>query len=72
MHAKLLCKIDGDFSCLSKVDPTRERIIQSGYFVAAYMDTWNKLGLSVTPKEHIFEDHAIESTQAINSLGDNT
>ena len=35
------------------------------------MKTWCNLGLSVTPKAHIFEYHAIESMQDINSLGDN-
>ena len=29
------------------------------------MKTWSKIGLSVTPKAHIFEDHAIESMQAV-------
>ena len=32
----------------------------------------NKLGLSVTPKPHIFEDHTIDSMQDINGLGDKT
>ena len=36
------------------------------------MKTWRKLGLSVTQKAHIFEDHAIESMQALNGLGDKT
>ena len=36
------------------------------------MKTWHKLGLSVTPKAHIFEYHAIESMQALNGMGDKT
>ena len=34
------------------------------------MKTCRKIGLSVTPKEHIFEDHTIEYMQALNGLGD--
>ena len=36
------------------------------------MKTWQKIGLSVTPKAHIFEEHSIESMQTLNGLGDNT
>ena len=36
------------------------------------MKTCHKLGLSVTIKAHIFEDHAIEPMQDLNGLGDNT
>ena len=36
------------------------------------MKTWRKIGLSFTPKAHIFEDHAIESMQDLNGLVDNT
>ena len=45
-------------------------IREVGYFVAASMKTWRKLGLGVTPETHIFEDHAIESMQNLNGLGD--
>ena len=31
-HAKLLHQIDGDFSCLRKVDPTHGRIREAGAF----------------------------------------
>ena len=56
-HAKLLHNIYGDLSYLWKVDPTHERIIEAGYFAASYMETWYKIGLSVTPKAHIVEHH---------------
>ena len=69
---KLLHQIDGAFSCLRKLDPTRDRIREAGYFVAASTKTWGNLGISVTPKAHIFEDHVIDSMQALNSLGYNT
>ena len=36
------------------------------------MNTWRKLGLSVTPKSHIFEEHAIEPMQALYGMGDKT
>ena len=71
-NAKLLYQIDGTFSFLQKVNPTCEIIRESGVFVDASMKTWHKLGLSVTPKEHIFQDHAIEFIQNINGLGDKT
>ena len=70
--AKLLCQIDGAFSCLRKVEPTRERIREAGNFVSAFMKTWRKLGLSVTPKSNIFEYHAIESMQALNIIVNKT
>ena len=47
-------------------------IREAGYFVAVSMDTWRKLGLSVTPKAHIFEYHSVDSTQPINGLVDKT
>ena len=47
------------------------RIREAGDFVSASMKTWRKLGLSVIPKEHIFEDHAIESMQALIGMRDN-
>ena len=31
--------------------------IEAGDFVAASIETWRKLGLSVTTRENIFEDH---------------
>ena len=34
---------------------THERTRESGYFVAASMKTWRKLGLSVAPKESILK-----------------
>ena len=71
-HEKLLFQIDGAFSCLRQVESTRERIREAGYFVTASMNTWRKLGLSVAPKAHIFEDHAIEFMQDFNGLGDKT
>ena len=70
-HAKILCQIDGYFSCLWKVDPTLERIREAGSFVVASMETCRQIWLSVTPKSHISEDHAIDSMQAINGMGDN-
>ena len=60
-HAKLLHHLDAAFSCLQKFYPTCERIIEAGEFVVATMKTWRKLVLSVAPKPHIFDDHAIES-----------
>ena len=36
------------------------------------MKNYIKLGLSVKPKAHIFEDHAIESMQDLNDLDDKT
>ena len=71
-HAKLLHQIYGVVSCLRKFDPTYESIIEKGYFVADSMKTWRKPGLSVTQKEHIFEDHAIDSMQDLNGVGDMT
>ena len=53
-HAKIIRQIDGDFSCLRKVESTRERIREAGYFVAASMKTYHNLELSATPKAHIF------------------
>ena len=41
-------------------------------FVADYMQTWRKLGLSATPKAHFFEYHTVDSMQGINGLGYNT
>ena len=38
-HAKLLRQMYGAFSCLRKVDPSRERIREAGAFVAASMKT---------------------------------
>ena len=45
---------------------------ESRIFCPTSMKTWRKLGLSVTPKSHIFEDHEKYSMQAINGLGDKT
>ena len=36
------------------------------------MRTWRKIVLSITPKAHIFEKHAIDSMLALNVMGDNT
>ena len=36
------------------------------------MNTWNKLGLIVTPKAHIFKEHNIESMQDLNGMCDKT
>ena len=33
------------------------------------METWRKLGLSVTPEAHTLEYHKVESTQALNVMG---
>ena len=68
-HAKLLHQLDGAFSCLRQVEPTRDRIRYAGSFVADSTKTWRNLGLSVTPKAHNFEYHEIESMQDINGLG---
>ena len=72
IHATLLRKIDGAFSCLRQVDPNHERIRDSGDFVYSSMKTWRNIGISVTPKAHTFEDHTIESMQALNGMGDKT
>ena len=53
-------------------EPTHESIRVAGAFVVASMETWCKIRLSVTPKENIFEDHAIESMRYLNGLGDKT
>ena len=71
-HAKLLCKLGGDFQCLWQVDPTLESIREQGYFFAVSMVIWRQLGLIITPKARIFEDHVIDSMQDLNVLGDNT
>ena len=36
------------------------------------MKTWREFGLGATPKEHIFEDRAIQSMQNLNGIDDNT
>ena len=36
------------------------------------MRTWRNIGLSITPKAHIFEDHTIDPMQALNGLSDKT
>ena len=64
-NEKLLYQLDVVLSCLRQVEPTGERIIESGDFVAASMKTWHKLGISVTPKSNIFEDHTLEFMQAL-------
>ena len=51
IHVHILRQIDGYLLFLQKVDPTRESIRESKYFVAESMKTWSKLGISVTPKE---------------------
>ena len=61
IHAKLLHQLDGAFSLLRKIDPTHEKIREAGDFFYASMEICYKLGLSVTPKAHIFEDHSVES-----------
>ena len=35
------------------------------------METCRQIWLSVTQKSHIYEDHAIDSMQAINGMGEN-
>ena len=47
-------------------------IRETGYFVPASMETCHKLEIIVTPKAHIFEDHAVDSMQDLNGLGDKT
>ena len=69
---KLLRRIYYALSCLQKVDLNRERIREAEYFAAISMETWINLGLSVTPKVHIFEDYAVESTHNLNCMGDKT
>ena len=54
-HAKLHFQIDGAFSCVWKVEPTRESIREAGDFVASSMETRRKCVLSITPKAHIFK-----------------
>ena len=49
-----------------------ERIRKAGDFVAASMETWRVLGLSVSLKAHIFEDPAVDSMEALNGLGHKT
>ena len=70
-YAKIIRQINGAFSFLRQVYPTCERR-EAGDFVAASMKTWHKLGLNVTPKARIFEDHAIEYMQTLSGLGDKT
>ena len=41
---EMLCQIDGAFSCLWQVDSSCYMIREVGYFVAASMKTWRKLG----------------------------
>ena len=69
-HAKCLRHIDGALSFLWQVEPARESIRESRYFVAAYMKTQINIVISFTPKAHIFEDHVIESMQDLNGVGD--
>ena len=69
---KTSLQVYGTFSCLWKVDPIIESIIQSGDFIAASMETCRKHGLSITPKSHNFEDYTIQYMQDLNDLGDKT
>ena len=62
-YEKLLHNLDNAFSYLCQVELKHERIIEAGDFVDASMETWRNLGLSVTPKAQIFEDHAVEFVQ---------
>ena len=71
-HAKFLRPINGDFSFLRKSGLTHERIIEEGSFSSDSMETCHNLWLSVTTKSNTFEDHAIDSMQSLNDMGDNT
>ena len=71
-QAEILRQLDGSSSCSQQVDPTHDRIREAGALVAASTKTWHKLGHSVTPKAHIFEDQAIDSMKALSGLGDKT
>ena len=70
-HAKLLPNIYCVFSLLWKYGPTRDSIGELGDFFAASVETWYKILLSVTPKVHVFEYHAVESMQYLHDICDN-
>ena len=59
-YADLFTCMDGAFSALRTENPTCQDVDKAREFVTKTMERWRSIGLSVTPKAHVFEDHAVE------------
>jgi len=70
-YKRLLILLDGAFSGLRTVDPTREQCNLTEEFIQKPMEAWREMGFSVTPKAHVFETHAIKQMRTyVGGLGE--
>lgn len=71
-HALLLRRIDMAISGFRKQNPTEASIEKTERAIKASMALLRKLGLSVTPKAYVLEDHAIRQMRAFDGLWNKT
>ena len=59
-HSDLMISLGEAFRLLRKIDPKEEDFNNCQNHVQSAMAKWRELNLSITPKVHLFEDHAVE------------
>ena len=62
--------LDASFSSLCTIDPSEEECSKAHNRVTATMKHWRHLELSIMPKVHSFEDHAIGQMQCFGGIAD--
>ena len=72
-YRDLLITLGEAFRSLRKVDPTDADFETCQNFIDRSMSKWRELNLSVTPKAHLFEDHAVNQMKNVpGGLGHKT
>ncbi len=74
LYSSCLQQFDAFFSCLAlsrdDVNDFEEEIERAKKYLAAAMQSWRDLELSVTPKLHLLEDHTIDFMRKYGGLAD--
>ena len=74
LYAHCLQQFDGFYSCINirecQVENFEEKCLQAEEFLRAAMQSWRDLGMSVTPKLHLLEDHAMIYMRKYGGLAD--
>ena len=72
-HRDLLISLGEAFRLLRKIDPTEMHFEECKNYIETSMSKWRELNLSVTPKAHLFEDHALSQMKNVpGGLGHKT
>ena len=68
-YENLMGKLDAVLAQLTIINPSEDKIRELESMVNSFMKLWRDLGISVTTKAHLIEDHIVDQTRSLCGVG---